>query len=96
MTEILRKNDRDKREDTWFRRIKKNHLLMMVLCCVVPLLILMGAVYFLNVSKNYLFWLVLLLCPIMHYFMMKEMHKDPQEGVPHRQENEPKKGGSCH
>ncbi len=55
-------------------RIKKvwhNHSLMMVICCAVPLVLIAG-LYFLGFS-NYAFWLVLLLCPIMHLFMMKDM-----------------------
>ena len=59
----------------FFNKIKQNHWLMMIICCIVPLIILIVAVYIFGLSSKYLFWLVLLLCPIMHYFMMKDMHK---------------------
>ncbi len=59
-----------------FNKIKKNHGLMMIICCATPLIILILAIYFLGVSNKYIFWLVLLLCPLMHFFMMKYMHGD--------------------
>ena len=58
----------------WIEKLKYNHALMMIMCCGLPLLLLIGAVYFFGISKNYLFWFILLLCPLMHYFMMKHMH----------------------
>ncbi len=56
-------------------KIRHNHTLMMVVCCGIPLLLLIGAVYFFGLSRSYLFWFILLLCPLLHYFMMKDMHK---------------------
>ncbi len=64
---------------SWWGKLKRNHLLLMVICCVIPLLLVAGAVYFLGWSKSYLFWTVLLLCPITHYFMMKNMHGDKKD-----------------
>lgn len=63
-----------------YNKIKHNHVLMMVVCCGVPLLLLLGAVYIFGLSKNYLFWFILLLCPLMHFFMMKNMHKKDVAG----------------
>lgn len=57
-------------------KLRRNHLFMMVLCCGIPLVLLLLAVYFFGLSKSYLFWFILLLCPLTHYFMMKDMHKD--------------------
>ncbi len=57
------------------KKLRHNYALMMVICCGVPLLLLLGAIYFFGLSRSYLFWFILLLCPIMHYFMMKDMHK---------------------
>ncbi len=57
------------------QKIRHNHSLMMLICCGVPLLLLVVAIYIFGLSKSYLFWFILLLCPIMHYFMMKDMHK---------------------
>jgi len=71
----------------WFNKIKKNHGLMMIICCIGPLLLVLAAVYFFGLSKSYLYWLVFLLCPITHFFMMKNMHKEHAD----------KKGkGGCH
>ncbi len=58
-----------------FRKIKQNHWLMMIICCGVPLILLIIAIYFFGLDNKYLFWGILLLCPILHYFMMKDMHK---------------------
>lgn len=61
------------------KKLKHNHALMMLVCCGVPLLLLLGAVYFFGLSRSYLFWFVLLLCPLMHYFMMKDMRGDKKD-----------------
>ncbi len=62
------------------RKIRHNHGLMMIICCGLPLLLLIGAVYFFGLSKSYLYWFILLLCPLMHYLMMKYMHGDKKDG----------------
>ncbi len=71
----------------WIDKIKKNHMLMMVICCVAPLALVSIAVYFFGLSKSYLYWLVFLLCPITHFFMMKDMHKE---------HTDKKERGGCH
>ena len=68
-------------------KIKKNHGLMMLVCCIAPLALVVAAVYFFGLSKRYLTWAILLLCPITHFFMMKDMHKG-HEGK--------KEKGGCH
>lgn len=74
-----------------YGKIRHNHALMMIVCCAVPLIILLGAVYFFGLSKSYLVWFIILLCPLMHYFMMKDMHKD------HEGNKTGRKGkGACH
>ena len=55
-----------------FRKIKENHSLMMILCCVIPLIIA-GILYYFG-FKTYALIAVMLLCPILHYFMMNNMH----------------------
>ena len=60
----------------WIEKIKHNHSLMMIICCVAPLVGVAVAVYYFGLSKSYLFWTVLTLCPLMHYFMMRSMHKE--------------------
>ena len=56
-------------------KLKHNHSLMMVICCGVPLIILMIAVNYFSLNNKYLTWSIILLCPAMHFFMMKDMHK---------------------
>jgi len=56
-----------------FKKIKENHRLMMILCCGIPLVIA-GILFYLG-FKKYAIFAVMLLCPILHYFMMKDMHK---------------------
>jgi len=70
------------------KKLKHNHGLMMLLCCVVPLLLLIGAVYLFGLSKSYLYWFFLLLCPLMHFLMMKDMHKEKG--------SDGKERGGCH
>lgn len=70
----------------WIEKIKHNHILMMIICCVAPIAIMLAAVYFFGLSKSYLFWTVVLVCPISHLFMMKSMHDDSGK----------KSKGGCH
>ena len=73
--------------------LKHNHFLMMILCCALPLLLLLGAVYFFGLSKSYLYWFMLLLCPLMHFFMMKDMHGRSKS----KEKSEKSKNGEkCH
>ncbi len=55
-------------------KLRHHHGLMMILCCAVPFVLLVIAINFWNLSSRYLFWFMILLCPILHYFMMKDMH----------------------
>ena len=57
------------------KKIRHNHGLMMLICCGIPLILLVIAVYFFGLSNSYLYFGILLLCPILHYFMMKDMFK---------------------
>lgn len=104
--EIERK---EQETQTWWQKLKKNHGIMMVICCGLPLIILLIAVYGFGMERKYLFWFVLLLCPLMHLFMMKNMHggsccekksegDKENEGDKQSQEKsrQEKKGGSCH
>ncbi len=71
----------------WIEKIKHNHGLMMIICCLVPLALLFAAVKYFGLSRSYLFLFILLLCPVMHYFIMKDMHK---------KSSEKKEDGKCH
>jgi Flp pilus assembly protein TadB len=71
-------------------KIRHNHLLMMVVCCIIPLALLYIAVYSFGISRSYLYWLIILLCPLMHVWMMRDMHKKGSHKDNKRSE------GSCH
>ena len=73
------------------RKVRKNHWLMMIICCASPLILLIIAIYFFGLDNKYLFWGILLLCPIMHYFMMRDMHK--KHGDKDREGENKKEGG---
>ncbi|MDD5615686.1 MAG: DUF2933 domain-containing protein [Candidatus Methanoperedens sp.] len=73
-------------KEGFFSRHK--HTLMMVLGCVIPLL-LIGILWVAGVSQNILSFGILLLCPIMHLVMMKNMNHGTQN--PESQVDEIKK-----
>ncbi len=50
------------------------HTLIMVLCCLIPLVTL-GVLWAIGISGSYLILGVLLLCPLLHIFMMRGMPK---------------------
>lgn len=56
---------------------RHRHTLMMVLGCMIPLLLL-AILWFAGVSQNILSFGILLLCPIMHLVMMKNMNHSTQ------------------
>ena len=58
------------------------HMLFMVLCCLIPLAIL-GVLWVIGVSGGYLIFGVILLCPLLHIFMMRGMHKGNGDGGGH-------------
>lgn len=65
-----------------FNKIKENHWLMMILCCAIPLIIA-GVLFYLG-FKKYAILAVMLLCPVLHYFMMRDMHKKHKNGSEER------------
>ncbi len=58
------------------------HTLIMVLCCLIPLAIL-GVLWAIGISGSYLILGVILLCPLLHIFMMQGKHKGSEEGGGH-------------
>ena len=58
------------------QKIKNNHLLVMLICCAIPIILLIVLISFFKIDNKYLVWSLILLCPIIHYFMMKDMHKN--------------------
>ena len=63
-----------------------SHMLIMLICCLVPILLILALVKF-GISSRTLFLLLILLCPLGHFFMMRGGHKGhKQEG--HNQDKE--------
>ena len=56
---------------------KHKHALMMLLGCIIPLLFI-GILWVAGVSQNILSFGILLLCPVMHLLMMKNMNHGNQ------------------
>jgi len=56
---------------------KHTQTLMMVLGCIIPLLLL-GILWFAGVSQIILSFGIILLCPVMHLLMMKNMKHGTQ------------------
>ena len=69
------------------------HSFLMILCCAVPLIFLLVGVYFFDFDRKYLIWLMVLLCPLMHYLLMRDMHKGHSEKGSGKNLN---KKESCH
>jgi FtsH-binding integral membrane protein len=62
------------------------HMLLMMVCCLAPL----GLVLLLQRSGNVgvASYLVLLLCPLMHFFMMRGMGHKSQSAVEGKEPNQ--------
>ena len=65
----------------WRGFIQRHHHLLMLLGCLLPIAVLAVAYVFFDRSSPY-FWLIFLLCPLSHFFLMREMHsgKDQDQG----------------
>ncbi|MEK6973199.1 MAG: DUF2933 domain-containing protein [archaeon] len=55
--------------------MNSKNLLWMAVCCLVPLIVI-GIIFFFGFNQSYLTVIALLLCPLLHIFMMKGMHKE--------------------
>jgi len=55
-----------------YNKIKNNHALMMIACCSIPL-VLLAVIYLFGISNSFLSLFIILLCPLMHFWMMKHM-----------------------
>ncbi len=58
------------------------HTAIMALCCLLPLAIL-AVLWAVGLSGSYLIFGVMLLCPLLHVFMMRGMHKDSGDSGGH-------------
>jgi len=55
----------------------KNHIWKMLICCLIPVVI--AGILFYFGFKTYATLAIVILCPILHYFMMKDMHEKNKE-----------------
>ncbi len=69
------------------------HGLLMMACCIVPMLLLVAFLPQLKTPAansasgfNWI-WLIILLCPLMHIFMMKAMHGKGESCHDRKEEN---------
>lgn len=70
------------KEKKFWQKLKKNHFLLMVLCCAIPVVLVIGFALFKS-SESWA-WLFILLCPLMHIFMMKgHKHNENHEKDDH-------------
>jgi Ca2+/Na+ antiporter len=66
----------------------KKHNFFMLLCCLIPLFLLF-ILFTLKIQiRGILFLAVLILCPLMHIFMMKGMHEDSDNSLSHNRHQE--------
>jgi len=54
-------------------KIKQNHFLAMALCCAIPIVGILALSAF-GVLGSWAYFLMILLCPLGHIFMMRSMH----------------------
>lgn len=64
---------------------------MMALCCLIPIALIIGLLSLFKGSSDYWPWLIILLCPLMHLFIMKghgherELYKCPECGLEYKE-----------
>lgn len=87
--------------DKIYHKIRHNPFLM-VLACVAPILIIIGVFLLFKAGGNSWFWLLILLCPFAHVFMMKghkhnhdehDVHDDHNKQAKVEQKSNNEKGG---
>lgn len=59
-----------------WKKIKQNHLFLMILCCLIPVIFIVVIFPLFRGSAGGWIWLIMLLCPLSHIFMMKGLVHD--------------------
>jgi hypothetical protein len=60
------------------KKFPQKHTWIMLICCLVPLFGII-ALSSLGIIGSWGFWALILLCPILHLFMMKVIYKEKEE-----------------
>lgn len=63
------------KKESILRKLFKNHKLLMVVGCLLPIAVL-GIFLTVGFTDNTLFFLLILLCPLAHLFLMKDHGKN--------------------
>lgn len=61
----------------------KKHMLIMLACCLVPLAALVAITVFNIPANTVIYFGILLLCPLLHFAMMRNMGHDQAEHGEH-------------
>ena len=60
------------------KKFLQKHTWIMLICCLVPLFGII-ALSSLGIIGSWGFWALILLCPILHLFMMKVIYREKEE-----------------
>ncbi|HET7010465.1 MAG TPA: DUF2933 domain-containing protein [Anaerolineales bacterium] len=60
--------------------MKRSHWLLMLLCCLIPLAGIVAILVFGIPTTSVLYFALVLLCPILHFVMMRDMAHDHRHG----------------
>ncbi len=58
------------------------HGLIMLLCCLIPIVILV-ILLAVGLRGSYMYFAIILLCPLLHIIMMMSMHKKDGDSIDH-------------
>lgn len=66
------------RKESILRKLFKNHTLLMLVGCLLPIAAL-GVFLTVGFTESTLFFLLILLCPLAHLFLMKDHGKNKKQ-----------------
>jgi uncharacterized membrane protein len=75
--------------------MKKSHMWLMIVCCLIPVIALTAVYMFKIPLSSVLLYGIILLCPLSHLLMMRNMghdHSAMDSNSPHHQHSDSVKG----